>query len=140
MSRRPVWRGAVAALTGRYRSRSAEALRWRGLCGYATVAEQKRKGGMRGSKNRVAAEPGAAPDREIGAVRLVDLGVTDPVYFVGWDGMAELGREIGLLRTHLRSIEYQPEMVARWPAHLVYCHRLLSLATPGEGIPDLCIG
>jgi hypothetical protein len=49
---------------------------------------------------------------EMGLTRLTDLGVTDPVYFVGWDDLAELRREIALLQHHLRSIAFHPEPLA----------------------------
>ncbi|MDY3556761.1 hypothetical protein R5W24_005931, partial [Gemmata sp. JC717] len=78
--------------------------------------------------------------REIGLTRLTDLGVTDPVYFVGWEDMAELEREIALLQQHLRSIAFYPEPLAGWLSHLVYCHGLLSLVTPEGSAPELCIG
>jgi hypothetical protein len=78
--------------------------------------------------------------REIGLNRLTDLGITDPVYFVGWDDMAELGREIALLQQHLRSIVFPPGPLAGWLSHLVYCHSLLSLVTPEGCVPELCIG
>jgi hypothetical protein len=78
--------------------------------------------------------------REIGLTRLTDLGVSDPVYFVGWDDIAELGREIALLQQHLRSIAFHPEPLAGWLSHLVYCHSLLSLVTPEGCVPELCIG
>jgi hypothetical protein len=78
--------------------------------------------------------------REIGVTRLAELGVTDPVCFSGWDGLAELGREIALLQEHLRSIPFHPEPLASWLSHLVYCHSLVSLVTPEGGIPELWIG
>ncbi len=78
--------------------------------------------------------------REIGLNRLTDLGVSDPISFVGWDDFAVLGREIGLLQRHLRSIPFPPETMACWLSHLVYCHSLLSVVTPEGCSPELCIG
>jgi hypothetical protein len=78
--------------------------------------------------------------RDIGIGRLTELGVTDPVYFVGWEDMAELGREIGLLQQHLRGVQFPPEPIARWLSHLVYCRSLLMLVTPEGCVPELCIG
>ncbi|VTS06865.1 hypothetical protein [Tuwongella immobilis] len=78
--------------------------------------------------------------REFGLARLTTLGFTDPVSFVGWDDLAELGREIALLQQHLRSIPFHPELLAGWLSHLVYCHSLLSLVTPEGCVPELCIG
>jgi hypothetical protein len=46
--------------------------------------------------------------RDAGIQTLTELGHTDPIYFIGWDGMTELQREIGLWRTHLRSIDFTP--------------------------------
>jgi hypothetical protein len=39
--------------------------------------------------------------KEVGIERLAELGVTDPVYFFGWEEMALLDREITLLRHRL---------------------------------------
>ena len=78
--------------------------------------------------------------REIGIERLTELGVTDPIYFVGWDDMVELEREIGLLQRHIRDIDYHPELKAGWLSHLVYCYNLLVLTAPPGGVPVLTIG
>src|SRR5262245_55348658 len=59
--------------------------------------------------------------REGGITQLTELGVTDPVYFIGWEMMADLDREITLLRQHLGSIEFDPELKAQWLSHLVHC-------------------
>jgi hypothetical protein len=78
--------------------------------------------------------------QEIGITRLAELGVCDPVYFVGWDCLADLRREIGLLQEHLESIEFEAEIKASWLSHLVYCYSLLVLTAPKESTPVLVIG
>jgi hypothetical protein len=78
--------------------------------------------------------------REIGITHLTKLGIADPVYFIGWDMMADLGREIMLLQRHLEGIEFDPEIKAQWLSHLVYCYHLLVQTAPKKSIPCLTIG
>jgi hypothetical protein len=78
--------------------------------------------------------------REVGITQLTELGVTDPVYFIGWEMMADLDREITLLRQHLGSIEFDPELKAQWLSHLVHCYHLLVQTAPKESIPEFTIG
>jgi hypothetical protein len=78
--------------------------------------------------------------REIGITQLTELGVSDPVYFIGWDMMADLGREISLLQQHLATIEFDPEIKAQWLSHLVYCYYLLIQTAPRDSIPEFSIG
>lgn len=78
--------------------------------------------------------------REIGISQLTELGVTDPVYFVGWDMMADLHREITLLQNHLTDIDFDPDIKASWLSHLVYCYYLLVLTAPKESTPVFTIG
>ncbi|HEY1186335.1 MAG TPA: hypothetical protein VGE74_01700 [Gemmata sp.] len=78
--------------------------------------------------------------REIGISRLAELGVSDPVWFVGWDGIAELRQEIALLQEHLSSVDFYPELKASWLSHLVYCYSLLEFSAPKESEPNLMIG
>lgn len=78
--------------------------------------------------------------REIGIFHLADLGDTDPVYFVGWEKLADLWQEIGLLQKHLGSIDFHAELKAQWVSHLVYCYFLLIQTAPEESTPDFSIG
>jgi hypothetical protein len=78
--------------------------------------------------------------REIGIIHLTELGVGDPINFVGWDMMADLDREITLLQRHLNSIEFHPELKAQWLSHLIYCYCLLVQTAPKTSIPVLSIG
>jgi hypothetical protein len=78
--------------------------------------------------------------REIGITQLTELGVCDPVYFIGWNMMAELGREITLLQRHLESIEFHPEIKAQSLSHLVYCYYLLVQTAPKQSVPEFTIG
>ena len=78
--------------------------------------------------------------REVGITQLTELGVTDPVYFVGWEMMADLGREIALLQEHLASIEFDPDLKATWLSHLVYCYSLLIQTAPKDSTPVFTIG
>ena len=77
---------------------------------------------------------------EVGITQLTELGVSDPVYFAGWDMMADLRREIGLLQEHLPGIDFDPDLKAWFLAHLVYCYSLLVLTAPPESTPVLTIG
>jgi hypothetical protein len=78
--------------------------------------------------------------REVGITHLTDLGDMDPVYFIGWDMMAELWREIDLLQRHLPSIEFDAEIKAQWVSHLTYCYFLLVQTAPKESEPAFWIG
>jgi hypothetical protein len=78
--------------------------------------------------------------REVGITQLAELGASDPVCFIGWDMMADLDREITLLRQHLGSIEFDPELKSQWLSHLVYCYHLLVLTAPKESAPEFTIG
>jgi hypothetical protein len=78
--------------------------------------------------------------QEIGVTQLAELGVTDPVYFVGWDMLADLRREIDLLHEHLATIDFDADIKASWLAHLVYCYHLLVLTAPKDSTPVFTIG
>jgi hypothetical protein len=78
--------------------------------------------------------------REVGITQLTELGVSDPVSFIGWDMMADLRREIVLLQQNLESIEFDHEIKAQWLSHLVYCYYLLVQTVPEESIPEFTIG
>ncbi len=78
--------------------------------------------------------------REVGITQSTQLGVTDPVYFVGWDMVEDLGREVGLLQQYLASVDFDAELKAQWAAHLVYCYFLLVQTAPKESVPDFTIG
>ena len=78
--------------------------------------------------------------REFGIHILTDLGHTDPVYFVGWEMMDHLARELDLLRRHLSEVEFYPTLKAEWLAHLTYCYHLLVMTTPKDAEPTLTIG
>lgn len=78
--------------------------------------------------------------REVGITQLTELGVSDPVYFVGWDMMADLRREIGLLQEHLPGIDFDLDCKAWFLAHLVYCYSLLVFTAPPDSTPVLTIG
>ena len=55
--------------------------------------------------------------KEVGITQLTELGVLDPIYFVGWEMMDDLNREIGLLRKHLHEVDFYPEVKAQWLSH-----------------------
>lgn len=78
--------------------------------------------------------------QDIGITLLARLGVSDPVYFVGWDMMADLRREINLLHEHLDTIDFHPDIKASWLAHLMYCYHLLVLSAPSDSTPVFTIG
>lgn len=78
--------------------------------------------------------------REIGVTQLAKLGVRDPIYFIGWNMMADLRREITLLQEHLESIDFDAEIKAQWVSHLVYCYYLLVQTASRESVPEFTIG
>jgi hypothetical protein len=78
--------------------------------------------------------------REIGISYLVDLGELDPIYFIGWEMMDELRREIDVLQSHLTEIEFDADTKSSWLAHLNYCHSLLVCTAPPSSIPAFVIG
>jgi hypothetical protein len=77
---------------------------------------------------------------ELGINRLTELGVADPVYFVGWDMMSELHREILLLQSHMEDIDFDSDIKASWLSHLMYCYYLLILTAPRNSTPVFTIG
>lgn len=77
---------------------------------------------------------------QIGVRQLAELGATDPIYFIGWDMMEELRREIDCYSTHIGEIPFDSHLKSTWLAHLVYCHTLLSSSAPPASIPELTIG
>jgi hypothetical protein len=78
--------------------------------------------------------------REIGIVRLAELGVCDPVMFFGWEDLARLRREINLLDANLASIDFPLEGKASWLCNLIYCYHALAEAAPKESEPWFIIG
>ena len=78
--------------------------------------------------------------KELGIVHLTELGDTDPIFFVGWEMIADLGKEIMLLEQHLESIDFEPEVKAQWISHLVYCYHLLVQTAPKDSVPQMMIG
>ena len=62
------------------------------------------------------------------------------MYFVGWDMLADLRREIDLLNLNLASIDFDSDLKASWLAHLFYCYHLLVLTAPKDSTPVLTIG
>lgn len=78
--------------------------------------------------------------REVGINFLTELGVSDPVYFVGWDMLADLHRELRLLDSHLPEIEFDSDVKASWLAHLTYCYHLLVATALRDSEPVFMIG
>jgi hypothetical protein len=78
--------------------------------------------------------------KEIGIARLSELGVVDPICFIGWDMVDDLGREIEVLHEHMRELDFYPELKAQWLSHLAYCYHLLLATAPKECIPEFDIG
>lgn len=76
----------------------------------------------------------------IGVTRLAELGETDPIYFVGWEMIDDLAREIRLFQDHFLEIDFDSDIKSWFLAHLVYCHSLLVSTAPRESIPELTIG
>jgi hypothetical protein len=78
--------------------------------------------------------------KELGITLLTEPGVSDPVNFVGWDMLADLRQEIGMLEENLESIDFYPEIKAQWLSHLLYCYYLLVQTAPNDSIPEFSIG
>lgn len=78
--------------------------------------------------------------REVGITQLTELGISDPVEFFGWDMMADLQREIGLLQKFLPEIDFDPAPKSSLLAHLIYCYSLLVFTAPPNSTPVLSIG
>jgi hypothetical protein len=78
--------------------------------------------------------------KSIGVSQLAELGTTDPVYFIGWPMIEELGREIRLFENHFMKIDFDADVKSSFLAHLVYCHSLLVSTAPQHTIPELTIG
>jgi hypothetical protein len=78
--------------------------------------------------------------KELGITQLSELGVLDPVCFIGWEMIGDLHREITLLQNNLSDIEFDPEIKAQWLSHLVYCYHLLIATAPRRSIPEFEIG
>jgi hypothetical protein len=78
--------------------------------------------------------------RELGITRLSELGVTDPVIFWGWDGLAELRRELRLLDDNLASVDFDLATKALWLGNLIHCYHLLAETAPPGSTPVFSIG
>ena len=78
--------------------------------------------------------------KRIGLEHLTELGVGDPIYFIGWDMMGSLGSEIRLFEEHFAEIDFDPDLKSWFLAHLIYCYRLLISIAPPDSIPQLIIG
>lgn len=76
----------------------------------------------------------------VGVTELAQLGHTDPIYFVGWEMMDTLAREIRLFQDHFADIRFDADIKSWFLAHLVYCHGLLVSIAPRDSIPELMIG
>lgn len=76
----------------------------------------------------------------IGVTHLAELGHSDPIYFIGWEMIGELTREIQLFQDNFEMIEFDADLKSWFLAHLVYCHSLLIATAPKEFIPELSIG
>ncbi len=78
--------------------------------------------------------------KTIGVSQLAELATTDPIYFIGWDMLDDLAREIRLFADNLAAIDFDPDLKSWFLAHLVYCHTLLVSVAPKDSIPELTIG
>ncbi|QDT99898.1 hypothetical protein [Gimesia aquarii] len=81
------------------------------------------------------------PDwQNIGIKHLSELGESDPIYFIGWDMLADLSNEIRLFQDNIETIEFYLEIKTSWLAHLIYCYNLLKMTAPRTSIPSFEIG
>lgn len=78
--------------------------------------------------------------RSIGVTQLAELGHSDPIYFIGWEMIGDLAREIRLFQDNFEKIQFDADLKSWFLAHLVYCHSLLVATAPKESIPELTIG
>jgi len=100
---------------------------------------------------------------KIGIIRLNKLGHLDPIYFSGWEDIAELEIEIELLEKNIDEIiftpinkatminidtgeiklgddEYHKNLFNRWIQNLRFCLEELKNTAPVESIPNFEIG
>ena len=77
---------------------------------------------------------------EIGVTRLRDLGVTDPVWFIGWEDINVLESEIILIETNKDKIPFHQEIKDRWISNLRICLNSLKEKAPRDSIPEFMIG
>jgi hypothetical protein len=78
--------------------------------------------------------------REIGIVRLAELGEGDPVYFTGWDEMQLRGKELSLLQEHISTISFDLQTKLEWLCHLILCYYLLIETASRDSSPVFGIG
>ena len=76
---------------------------------------------------------------ELGVTQLAKLGHTDPIYFIGWDMMDVLAKEIRIFQDNITRIDFDSDAKATWLAHLVYCYSLLVICTFREGAIGLFV-
>jgi hypothetical protein len=76
----------------------------------------------------------------LGVKRLAELGITDPVWFKGWDDLATLEKEVAILETHIDEIPFYDELKRRWIQNLRTCLELLKKEAPLDSIPEFMIG
>jgi len=76
----------------------------------------------------------------LGIVRLSELGISDPVWFTGWNELATLEREVAILEQHIESIPFSEELRARWIRNLRLCVDRLKSSAPPDSIPEFMIG
>ncbi len=78
--------------------------------------------------------------RTIGVERLAELGITDPVWFKGWDDLRILEKEVAALEAHRDDIPFDDELKGRWIRHLRSCLELLKKVAPADSVPEFMIG
>lgn len=76
----------------------------------------------------------------LGIERLSQLGVTDPVWFKGWDDLLILEKEVAILEAHLDRIPFSDELKTRWIKNLRVCLDLLKSSAPRDSVPEFMIG
>ena len=76
----------------------------------------------------------------LGVKRLAELGITDPVWFKGWDDLGILEKEVATLERYIDDIPFYEELKSRWIGNLRICLDLLKKEAPTDSIPEFMIG
>ncbi len=76
----------------------------------------------------------------LGVKRLAELGISDPVWFKGWEDLAILEKEVVALETHIDEIPFHEEPKRQWIRNLRACLDLLKNEAPTDSTPEFMIG
>ena len=79
--------------------------------------------------------------KDFGITKLTELGISDPVYFTGWEEISQLENEINLLIKCRPKIDFEPShRLDEWIKNLVNGVKLLKEKCPDGCLPEFSIG